>query len=196
MVWCAASGWNSTWTDVLTIPTSAEDHKLIKDFGYISLEDIKSHCATYIQTQKRKAQHQYQLYQSLMILLTKKTRLKIVKESHKYSIWDFWSGPMLYKFVMFRASIDTWAILSHIREKLASLDIYQANASINITKFNEFVTELWLNLKTREGFTHNLLTNLLEVYLSVHDSAFVAYIQRKRDAFGKGEEIDVDELMK
>ena len=116
------------------------DRNLIKDFGRVLLKDIKSHCSTYIQTQTREAQHQYQLYQCLMNLLTEKVRLKIVKESHKYSIGELWSGSILYKFIVFRASIDTRATLSHIRENLASLDIYVDKVSDNATKFNEYVT--------------------------------------------------------
>ena len=66
----------------------------------------------------------------------------------------------------------------------------------NIIKFNEYVTEQQLNLKARGGVTHDLLTNLWKAYSSVQDSAFVSYIQRKRDAYDEGEDIDVEELMK
>ena len=83
---------------------------------------------------------------------------------------------MLYKFKMSRVSIDTRATSSHICENLAPLDIYMDKASNNITKFNEDVTELGLNLKTRGGGTHNLLTNSLKAYSSSQDSAFVACI--------------------
>ena len=94
---------------------------------------------------------------------------------------------------MSRASIDTRATLFHIRENLASLGIYMAKVSNNITKFNEYVTELKLNLKGRGGVTHDLLTNLWKAYSSVHDSAFVPYIQKKCDAY---DSIDAEELMK
>ena len=128
--------------------------------------------------------------------LTETARLKIVKESHKYTIDDTRCGPLLYKFIMSKASIDTRATLSHIRENLASLDVYMAKVSNNIIKFNEYVTEQRLNLKARGGVTHDLLTNLWKAYSSVQDSAFVSYIQRKRDAYDEGEDIDVEELMK
>ena len=68
---------------------------------------------------------------------------------------------------MSRAAIVTWATLSHIRKKLASLNIYIAKVSSDITKFSEYMTELELNLKVRGGVTHNLLTNLWKAYSSV-----------------------------
>ena len=67
--------------------------------------------------------------------------------------------------------------------------------SSNITKFNEYVTEQILNLKTRGGVTRDLLVNLWKAYLNVSNSSFPAYIQRKRDAYDEGQYIDVEELM-
>ena len=58
------------------------------------------------------------------------------------------------------------------------------------------LTEQRLNLKVRGGVTHDLLTNLWKAYSSVQDSAFVSYIQRKRDAYDEGEGINVEKLMK
>ena len=79
---CIASGWNSSTADELIISTQEGHRNLIKDFGRISLEEVKAHCATYIQDETRQAQHQYQLYQCLMNSLTETARFKIVKESH------------------------------------------------------------------------------------------------------------------
>ena len=88
--------------------------------------------------------------------------------------------------------MDIRATLSHIRENLVSLDIYMAKVFKNINKFNEYITKLRLNLKGRGGVTHDLLTNLWNAHLSVPDSAFVAYIQRKRGAYDEGEDTYVE----
>ena len=51
---CFASGWNSNLADILTISTSEENQSLIKDFGRISLEDIKMQCTIYLHTKTGK----------------------------------------------------------------------------------------------------------------------------------------------
>ena len=81
--------------------------------------------------------------------LTEKDCSQIVRESHKYSIWKLQSGHMLYKFIMSQASIDTWATLSHICNKIATLDVDMTKASNDIIKFNEYETKLQLILKAR-----------------------------------------------
>ena len=51
-------------------------------------------------------------------------------------------------------------------------------------------------MKARGGVNHDLLKKLWKAYLSIKNSAFVAYIQRKRDANDEVEDINVEELMK
>ena len=97
--------------------------------------------------------------------------------------------------IMTKASIDTITTLSYIREIVAYLESYMVKVSSNITKFNEYKTEQMINLKTRCGATHALLVNWWKAYLSVSDSLFTTYIQRKRDAYDEGQDIDVEELM-
>ena len=83
---CGSTGWNKGDVDILTIPTLNGDLNLIKDFGQVSMDEIKQHVATYTNEETRKAQHQYQMYQCIMNSLTDTARLKIVKESNKYFI--------------------------------------------------------------------------------------------------------------
>ena len=68
-----------------------------------------------------------------------------------------------------------------------------AKVSNYITNFNEYVTELILNLKCVRGVTYNLLTNLWKVYTRLKDFSFVAYIHRKHNAYDEGEDIEVED---
>ena len=192
---CSTTGWNDHMADILTISTSTGDRNLIRDFGRITMEEVRNHCTTYINQQTRQAQHQYQMYQCLMNSLTDAGRLKIVTESPKHAIGNLKSGPLFYKFLMSKASIDSRATLSHIRENLRSLDSYMVKVSSNITKFNDYVNEQRLDLKARGGITHDLLTNLWKAYLIVSDTTFVQYIQNKQNLYDEGEDINVDKLM-
>ena len=127
MLWdrCGSTGWNKGTAD--TIPTSNGDLNLIKDFGQISMKKIKQHVATYINEETRKVQHQYQMYQCIMNSLKVTARLRIIMKSNKYCINNVTCGPLLYKFIMTKASIDTRANLSHIRENLTSLESNMIN---------------------------------------------------------------------
>ena len=92
-----------------------------------------------------------------------------------------------------KASIDTRATLSHIRENLASLGVYMTKVLNNITKFNEYVTEQLLNLKEIGEVTYDLQANLWKANSSVQDSTFVSYTHRNRDVYGEGDDIDAEE---
>ena len=50
---CKASGWNSSTADVLMISNQERHRNLIKDFGRISLEEVKAHYATNIWDETR-----------------------------------------------------------------------------------------------------------------------------------------------
>ena len=95
---CITSGWNSSTADILTVHVQNERYNLIEDYGQLSMEDIRTYCAGYINDQTRKAQHQFQMYQCLMASLTDAGRLKIVTEGASYTVNGIKCGPLLFKF--------------------------------------------------------------------------------------------------
>ena len=97
--------------------------------------------------------------------------------------------------MMARASIDTRATLSFIRENISNLDTYIATVGSNISTFNEYVKRQRLSLSARGGVTHDLLTNLWKAYQNASDRDFVEFIKRKKDAYDEGEDITADTLM-
>ena len=145
--------------------------------------------------QTRQAQHSYQMYQCLMNSLTESGRLRILSESSKYTINDKMCGPLLYRFLISKATIDSRGTLSHIRENLSNLDSYMPTVNCNITKFNEYVKEQVNNLKSRGGVTHDLLTHLWKAYSVVSDQQFVAYIGEKKNRYDDGLDVEPEDLM-
>ena len=73
-----------------------------------------------------------------MASLTDAGRLKNVTEGAFYTVNGIKCEPSLFKFLMTKASIDSRASNSHIRENLAALDSYIAKVqSNNIIAFNK-----------------------------------------------------------
>ena len=130
-----------------------------------------------------------------MASLTDAGRLKIVTEGESYTVGGIKCGPLLFKFLMTKAAIDSRASISYIRENLASLDTYMSKVQSNIIMFNKYVKEQRTNLRACGGKTEDLLTNLWKAYLLVSDKTFVRYIQNKKDAYDEGQDIDKDSLM-
>ena len=192
---CITSGWNNPAADILNINVDGEELNLIEDYGQLTMENIRAHCATYISNPTRQAQHQFQMYQCLMASLTDAGRLKIVTEGASYTVNGIKCGPLLFKFLMNKAAIDSRASITYIRENLAALDSYMAKVQSNIIAFNKYVKEQRTDLKARGGRTEDLLTNLWKAYLLASDKTFVRYIQNKKDAYDEGQDINEDSLM-
>ena len=192
---CVSAAWNTPLADILTIPVEGIHYDLIESYGEISLQQVRDHCAAYVHRQTRQSQHSYQMYECLVNSLTEAARVKISPDSDQYTINGVRCGPMLYRYMMGKASIDTRATLSFIRENISNLDTYISTVGSNITTFNEYVKRQRLSLTARGGVTHDLMTNLWKAYLSASDRDFVEFIKRKKDAYDEGEDITADSLM-
>ena len=59
---------------------------LIREFGRLTVEEVRTHCSTYIRTQTRLVQHDYQMYECLMNSLTESARAKITSRTDQYEI--------------------------------------------------------------------------------------------------------------
>ena len=72
-----ASGWTNSNADILMIPDSNGNiRNLIREFGRLTVEEVRTHCSTYIRTRTRLVQHDYQMYECLMNSLTESARAK------------------------------------------------------------------------------------------------------------------------
>ena len=192
---CVSAAWSTAQADILSIPVENRAVNLIDSYGELSIQQVRSHCQTYVGQQSRRSQHSYQMYECLVNSLTEAARIKIAPDSDQYTINGVRCGPLLYRYMMAKASIDTRATLSFIRENISNLDTYITTVSSNITTFNEYVKRQRLSLSARGGVTHDLLTNLWKAYQCASDRDFVDFIKRKKDAYDEGEDITADTLM-
>ena len=193
---CTNAAWDNAGNSIIDIPIGGRVQNIIDHYGEITMEQVREECLQYVHLQSRKSQHSYQMYECIMNSLTESARIKITPDSDLYTIRGIRCGPLLYRYLMSKAAIDTRATLSHIRENLSNLDTYMSTISSNITAFNEYVKEQRLNLAARGGVTHDLMINLWKAYAVVSDQEFVQYIKRKRDMYDEGAEISPDSLMR
>ena len=182
-----ASGWTNSNADILMIPDSNGNiRNLIREFGRLTVEEVRTHCSTYIRTRTRLVQHDYQMYECLMNSLTESARAKITSRTDQYEIDGAKCGPLLYRYLLSIAAIDTRATMSFIRENLANLDAYMTTVNNNVIKFNAYVRQQLTDLQVRGGVTHDLMNNLWKAYQVVSDNEFNNYIKRKKDIYDDG----------
>ena len=177
-----------------TDPTSATDD-LLELYGNITLENIKKFEETYIGNHCRSAQDTYNLYSCLMKSISEEGKAKVLIWEAEYTVGTKVSGCLLLKVIIRESHLDSNATTSSIRGKLSSLDEYLPQIGNNITKLNQYVKLMVQALGARNEKTEDLLANLFKGYLACSDATFVAYIEKKQDAYDEGTEIRPDLLM-
>jgi hypothetical protein len=118
--------------------------------------------------------------------LSEAGKLKILSEANKWKANGVESGPMLFKYIMQKAVVDTRATSSFFRENLTSLDSYITTIDSNIELFNQYVHVNQDGLRARGETTDDLVINLFKAYLNVADQNFVEYIKTKKNAYDEG----------
>lgn len=181
------SGWYTGAGDILNIPdASGTNRNLITEYGRLSMDKIKEHALTYINGETRRVQNSTQMLLCIKESLTEAGKLKILSESSQWKANDKESGPMLFKYIMQKAVVDTRATSSFFRENLTSLDSYITTIDSNIELFNQYVHVNQDGLKARGETTDDLVINLFKAYMNVADQNFVEYIRTKKNAYDEG----------
>ena len=185
------AGWNIANADILKIG----NYNLFDEYGVLTLQEIQTDAAAYIDSQTRKAQNSYQMYVCIMSSLTDAGRAKLLTRNNLYTRNNVSSGPLLFKVLMMMSSVDTVATISHIRLSLSNLDNYMSTIKDDIEKFNQYVRQQRQDLLARGQRSDDLLVNLFKGYLSCSDRKFTEYINRKKDHYEEGGNLTVDSLM-
>jgi hypothetical protein len=188
------------WEHILMVPKDIlfpdEDHtSLTRNFGELSMEQVRDHALTYMHNQCRAAQDSHALYLCLMNSLSTKGKDKVTLYRHDYYSRNQPSGPLLLKLIIRECRIDTRATVRHIRAKLSSLPSYLSSINFNIPEFNRYVLGLVEQLRARGTTTHDLLANLFVAYESATDRDFVNFIKQRKQQYDMGADIDEHMLM-
>ena len=191
------------WEHILDVATNPNQPilgqlvNLITHYGQVTIEQVRAHAATYVNTPVRAAQDSHQLYLCCMSSLTKDAQNKVRLKERLYQFGQTRvpSGACLLKVIIMVAHVDTRATTSYIRTALSSLDHYMASVDSNIEKFNQHVDEQVKALACRGEETHDLMINLFKGYRATKDRQFVSYITDLEWEYNDGTEITAHRLM-
>jgi len=188
------------WENILNVPVDpavqgGPTHLLLTNYGQVTLQQVKDHAATYINTQTRAAQNNLLLYTCLAASITPETKAKAMIFHQDYHKGQTPIGAAYLKIRIWEANVDTRSTVMHIRAKLSALDSYILTINCNVTKFNAYVKDLIDSLMARGEMSNDLLANLFKAYKAMSDQEFVSYIRKKEDEYEEGVEINPDALM-
>jgi hypothetical protein len=191
--YCRAKDVN--WLMTLTVPVGAVNYDLIRQYGSITLLEVRAYASTYVGTQSRHAQNSNQIYACLIESLTTEARNRVVLETENYTVTDELDGLLFFKVIVGLAHIDTRATITVIRTRLSSLDVKIADFQDNIVDLNAYVKNQTDSLHARGETTNDLLVNLFKAYKVCSDEEFVGWAKRKEDNYNEGFDIAPTELM-
>ena len=189
------SGWNSPQSDIVNVQVAGQDVNIFTGYGQVTTQDIRAH-STYLGNQDRRAQNDAQLYHCIKNSLTPEAERKILAERDQYHINGIPSGLLLFKLLMQKAIIDTWATSSLMRENLSNLDSYMSTVKSDIEEFNRYVKLNYQGLQARGERYNDMMIHLFKAYLIASDREFVTYIKLKKMEHEEGRNcLQPEELM-
>ena len=189
------SGWNSPLSDIINVQVAGQDVNIFTGYGQVTTQDIRAHSA-YLGNQDRRAQNDAQLYHCIKNSLTPEAERKILAEREQYHINGIPSGLLLFKLLMQKAIIDTWATSSLMRGNLSNLDSYMLTVKSDIEEFNQYVKLNYQGLQARSERCDDIMIHLFKAYLIASDREFVTYIKLKKMEHEEGRNcLQPEELM-
>ena len=186
---------DANWLMTLRIPIGNEQFDLIKQYGSVSIEQVRQHADTYIGTETRHAQNSNQIYACLAESLTTEAKNKVALETHKFVVQETNDGLLYFKVIVGLAHIDTRATVMVIRTRLSSLDTKLVELQDNIIELNQFVKTQTDGLEARGETTEDLLVNLFKAYKACGDEEFLSWTKKKEDDYNEGTNITPEQLM-
>jgi hypothetical protein len=186
--------------DVQGVVTS---HSLLQNYGVILLPYVYLDAVSYVNTPTKVAQDSFMLFQCIFASLGTEFLKTVTTEAPNYHVADqnganeppIPCGALLLKVIIMKAYVDTRAMVSFIRTALSSLDNKMMALNSDISKFNAYVKTQVIALEARGEATTDLLANVFKGYESAQDADFIDFVRRKKDAYDKGDDITVTNLV-
>jgi hypothetical protein len=187
-------GWDdsilSVPDDVNNLAGSSKD--FLTYYGSYTMEHLTQVAGLYHPLKNNRAtQESFQLWNCLMVSITKEARDKVTVRKTEYTIDGECCGILLLKIIISKASVDTNASMAAVRMQLATLDRYIKTVDYDIGVFNHHVETLLARLVSRHQSTHDLLVNLFIAYKTVDDQEFHRYINQKESDYEESTQANV-----
>jgi len=142
------------WENILDIPIdmavqAGPTHSLLTHYRQITLQQVKDHATTYLNTQTRAAENNLLLYVCLAEFIAPETKAKAMIFHQDDHEGQTPIGKAYFKILIQEANINTRSTVMHIWAKLSVLNSYILTIRCNITKFNAYIKDLINSLTAR-----------------------------------------------
>ena len=166
------------WQWLITVPIDdGTTRNLLMHYRQVSLENMRAHAMTYINTPTRDAQDNDMFYYFLVDLLMNDFRTTILHYADVYTMTNVPIASALLKQIIILTRVDNPASTMHIREMLIESKSKLLQLNGNITEFNQWVRKQMGRLHAREQEAVDLLYYLWKAYKGASDDEFVVYIK-------------------
>jgi hypothetical protein len=191
------SGWNR---DLLNVsnqdPVTPVQLNLIVSHRMLTLANVRAHAITYIGQPTRLAQDSFMMYEFLRDSLTDEARIRISVEATKFEINGTRDGPCYLKVILMKFYVETNATNFFLRQSLLQLPKKMEELKSNVPAFNDHVQAITVDLAAGGQESSDLLVYLFLSYLTIEDSNFKRFIERKKEDYDDGKDtITADTLM-
>jgi hypothetical protein len=190
-------GWNNALLSISDQDAvNPQNHNLLHHHHMLSSENICAHASYYVQTQTRLAQDSLMMYEFLRDSLTSRARARLSTDAGKYLVNGTEDGPCYLKNLLNKFYVKTRATNFHLRQKLQNFPTMITELKFDIAAFNDLVRELVQDLAAGGETSSDLIVYVFNSYLKAKDTAFIRYIECKKEAYDDGsEDISVETLM-
>lgn len=199
-----ARGNDHGWNGNFKITKDGKVYDMLKEYGCIKEEDVRSHEETYIATPTAKAQRSYQIFRCIQNSLSDSARMRLIGlESH----WTvnivvnavsqlFLSGPLLLYYIVQQMTLDTNAAAYNLKMELIDTPTILSKVQNNIVNFNIEIRRLVEALKARGVASEDLVFYLFNGLKTCKDKAFIEWLKQRKDEYDLGKAFTAEELMR
>ena len=166
------------WQHLITVPIDdGTTRNILTHYGQVSLENTRTHAATYVNTPRTDAQNNDMFYYFLADSLTNEFRTMVLLYAEVYTVTNIPVASSLLKQILILTRVDNPASTMHIQEMLIESKHKLLLLKGNITEFNQWVRKQMGQLHAREQEAIDLLYYLWKAYKATPDEEFVTYIK-------------------
>lgn len=141
-------------------------------------DQVVAHVMTYHGQENEDAQKDYLLFQMLKNSLNATARSVMRLQEDQYMINDVPSGPLFFRAIYARVSVDTQAEIKALVGRLKTLDVAIIKEhNSDIVSFNDDVRDIINRLAEREHQSSDALSNIFDAYYKVPDLAFKRFVE-------------------
>ncbi|CAB9528229.1 unknown protein [Seminavis robusta] len=200
-IWQRAESFG--WVSILLVAdANGTVRNITNQHGCLTKSNVRNHAVTYLRQQGRKHQASVCLRKLIMGSITSRMADRLITRRIDYTVNAAPAAAqpdaappapimkedgtcMLFQLIRM-VSVETMTTIAIITKKLNNLEHIMETAKSNVELFNTMVEDLITQLQARSAQVPPMIANLFDGYANCTDSAFVKYMETKRDSYEDG----------